>query len=96
VLAETDDLIAIRDIQPQAELHALVIPKTTAYRNVVELADDPELLAKVVRLAAQVAREQGDGQFRLVFNTGEEAGQSVFHVHAHVLSGPTLDEGKLA
>lgn len=96
IVAETDDLIAIRDINPQAELHLLVIPKTGAYRDVTELADDPELLAKVVRLAADLAKQYADGQFRLVLNTGAEAGQSVFHVHAHVLAGATLDEGRLA
>ncbi|KAB1661510.1 HIT domain-containing protein [Pseudoclavibacter sp. CFCC 13796] len=95
IVAETDDLIAIRDINPQAELHLLVIPKSADFRDVVELAEEPELLAKVVKMAGDLARQYADGEFRLVFNTGAAAGQSVFHVHAHVLAGPTLDEGKL-
>ena len=65
-----------------------MIPKTERYRDVVELAEgDPALLAEVVGLARTVADEHADGQFRLVFNTGAAAGQTVFHVHAHVLAG---------
>jgi histidine triad (HIT) family protein len=76
-------------------VHILVVPKTQAYRNVVELADgDPELLAELVTVARTIANEHSNGQFRLVFNTGEDAGQSIFHVHAHVLSGG-LTEGSL-
>ena len=95
IVAETDDLIAFRDIHPQAPVHLLVAPKTQQYHNVVELAaQNPALLASMVALAATLADRYCDGQFRLVFNTGEEAGQSVFHVHAHVLGGG-LTEGSL-
>lgn len=81
-------MFAIRDIAPQAPVHMLVIPKTAQYRNVVELATgDPALLAELVGLANAVAADQTDGDFRLVFNTGAGAGQTVFHVHAHVLAG---------
>ena len=76
-------------------MHLLVIPKTEEYRNVVELAaGDPDLLAELVGLANTVAAEHSDGDFRLVFNTGPGAGQTVFHVHAHVLAGG-LDEKSL-
>ena len=69
-------------------MHLLVIPKTEDYRNVVELAaGDPELLAELIGLANSLAAEHADGDFRLVFNTGPNAGQTVFHVHAHVLAG---------
>jgi histidine triad (HIT) family protein len=92
IIAETENAFAINDISPKAPVHVLVIPKTEQYRNVVELAaGDPELLAELVGLANTVAAQQGDGDFRLVFNTGENAGQTVFHVHAHVLAGE-LDE----
>lgn len=92
IVAETENAFAIRDIAPKAPVHLLVIPKTEDYRNVVELAAGaPDLLAELVGLASSVAAEKGDGDFRLVFNTGPHAGQSVFHVHAHVLSGD-LDE----
>ncbi|MGB4778632.1 HIT domain-containing protein [Microbacterium sp.] len=95
IIAETENVFAIRDIAPQAPVHLLVIPKTAQYRNVVELAaSDPVLLTELVGLANTLAAEYSDGDFRLVFNTGPGAGQTVFHVHAHVLSGG-LEEGRL-
>lgn len=88
IVGETENAFAIRDVAPQAPLHLLVIPKTEDYRNVVELAaGDPELLAELVGLANSLAAEHADGDFRLVFNTGPNAGQTIFHVHAHVLAG---------
>jgi histidine triad (HIT) family protein len=88
IVAETENVFAIRDIAPQAPVHLLVIPKSDEYRNVVELAaGDTELLAEMIGLANSLASEHGDGDFRLVFNTGPNAGQTVFHVHAHVLAG---------
>lgn len=96
IVAEDDRVIAIEDIAPKAPVHVLVVPKTEQYANVGELAaGDPELLAHVVATAQRIADERADGQFRLVFNTGEAAGQTVFHVHAHVLAGE-LQEGTLA
>jgi histidine triad (HIT) family protein len=96
IVAETDELIAFRDIKPQAPVHLLIVPKTQQYHNVVELAARaPELLASMVALASRLADQYCDGEFRLVFNTGEAAGQTVFHVHAHVLGGG-LSEGSLA
>ncbi|OUE24993.1 histidine triad nucleotide-binding protein [Clavibacter michiganensis] len=88
IVAETDRVIAFEDIAPKAPVHVLVVPKTAAYRDVVELAaGDPALLAEVVEVASRIGAERADGQFRLVFNTGADAGQTVFHVHAHVLAG---------
>ncbi|MBX9471009.1 histidine triad nucleotide-binding protein [Microcella sp.] len=96
IVHETDTVIAFRDIAPKAPVHLLVVPKTSRYRDVAELAaGDPALLADVVATAHQLANEHADGQFRLVFNTGANAGQTVFHVHAHVLAGG-LTEGSLA
>lgn len=95
VVAEDDRVIAIEDIAPKAPVHVLVIPKTERYRDVTELAaGDPDLLAHMVATARRIADERAGGQFRLVFNTGEAAGQTVFHVHAHVLAGE-LHEGNL-
>jgi len=92
IVFESDRVIAFRDIAPQAPVHILVVPKTAEYANVTELAaGDPGLLAEIVATAEQLA----EGDFRLVFNTGEGAGQTVFHVHAHVLAGG-LAEGSLA
>ena len=95
IVFENDAVIAFRDIAPKAPVHILVVPKTQAFANVSELAaGDPALLATVVATAQAVADEYCDGEFRLVFNTGPSAGQTVFHVHAHVLGG-TLPEGSL-
>lgn len=95
IVFESDTIIAFRDIAPRAPIHLLVVPKTEAYANVVELAAaDPALLAEIVSVAQDLAKEHADGEFRLVFNTGANAGQSVFHVHAHVLAGG-LSEGSL-
>ena len=88
IVAETERVFAISDINPQAALHVLVIPKTSEYRDVAQLAaGDPARLAEVIDLANRVAAERAGGEFRLIFNTGEGAGQTVFHVHAHVLAG---------
>jgi len=100
ILFENERIIAIRDINPQAPVHLLVIPKQE-YPTVVELAAaDPALLAEVVAVGQQLATEHANGEFRLVFNSGASTGQTVFHVHAHVLSGggefPALKEGSLA
>jgi histidine triad (HIT) family protein len=96
ILFESDSLIAIRDIAPKAPVHLLVVPKTAEYRDVTELAaSDPALLAELVATAKRLADEYCDGEFRLVFNTGAKAGQTVFHVHAHILGG-TLTEETLA
>ena len=100
VVFDSERIIAFRDIAPQAPVHLLVVPKTEQYRDVTELAaGDPALLAELVATAKQLADEHSDGDFRLVFNTGAGAGQTVFHVHAHVLSandrGHSLQEGSL-
>lgn len=95
IVAETDTVFAIRDIAPQAPVHLLVIPKTGQYRDVTELASaDPALLAEMVAMAQDLAEIHCEGQFRLIFNTGAAAGQTVFHVHAHVLGG-SLEEKSL-
>lgn len=96
IVLETERIIAFRDIAPKAPVHILVVPKSDAYANVSELAaGDPALLAELVSAAQRIADEHADGDYRLVFNTGPTAGQTVFHVHAHVLAGG-LEEGSLA
>ena len=96
IVYDDDRVYAFRDIAPKAPVHLLIVPKTEQYRDVVELAaGDPALLAEVVATAKRLAAEHADGDFRLIFNTGANAGQTVFHVHAHVLSGK-LEEGSLA
>lgn len=87
IIAQNDDAVAFRDIDPRAPVHVLVIPR----RHLASLndADDPRLLGSVLMLAAQVAREEGVAErgYRVVINTGEHAGQTVQHLHAHVLGG---------
>jgi histidine triad (HIT) family protein len=88
IVTENEYALAFRDINPQAPVHVLVIPRAH-HRTVAELtAADPDLAAALLRTCGLVAREEGvaDG-YRLVFNTGAQAGQSVFHVHGHVLGG---------
>lgn len=94
ILLDTGRVFAIRDIDPQAPLHALVIPKTEDYRDVTELAaGDPGLLAEMVAAAKRLADDHANGEYRLIFNNGASAAQSVFHVHAHVLGN--IEENKL-
>ena len=92
ILHEDDELFVIADINPQAPLHALVIPR----KHVETLNDlvgaDDELIGRMVRRAAAIAKQHGYDQrgYRTVFNTNAEAGQSVPHVHLHVLGGRSL------
>ncbi|MFT4123724.1 MAG: histidine triad nucleotide-binding protein [Microbacteriaceae bacterium] len=95
IVFEDDRVLAIRDIAPKAPVHVLVFPKSGRYRTVVELAaDDPALLAHLVAVARRIADDECGGEFRLIFNSGERAGQTIFHVHAHVLGGH-LPEGSI-
>jgi histidine triad (HIT) family protein len=92
IVHETENTVAFRDVNPQASSHVLVVPKKR-YRHVGELAEaDPDLLAEVLTTAAAVAELEGidASGYRVVFNTGADAGQTVFHVHAHVLGGEQL------
>ncbi|MGW8568022.1 HIT domain-containing protein [Isoptericola sp. NPDC055881] len=90
VVADSDRVIAFRDIDPKAPVHVLVVPKEHHGDVATLAAADPALLAEVVALADRVAGELADGQYRFVFNSGPRAGQSVFHVHGHVLAGAQL------
>jgi histidine triad (HIT) family protein len=92
VVHETERTIAIRDISPQAPTHVLVVPKTR-YRNAAELAGrDPELLAELILVAGEIAEREGvaESGYRLLFNTNADAGQTIFHVHLHLLGGEPL------
>jgi histidine triad (HIT) family protein len=90
VVRRDDGALAFRDIDPQAPTHVLVVP-TVHLRDAAELAEHPESLTAVLQTAAAVARDEGlDEGWRLVLNTGPAAGQTVFHVHAHVLGGRSL------
>lgn len=87
----TDDSVAFRDINPQAPVHVLVIPRAHHADVSALAAADPGLAGRLLRDVAEIAAKEGVGEaYRLVFNTGAEAGQSVFHVHGHVLGGRRL------
>ncbi|QAY63051.1 HIT domain-containing protein [Xylanimonas allomyrinae] len=90
VVASSERVLAFRDIDPKAPLHVLVVPKAHHGDVSVLAAADPSLLAEVVATADEVATELADGQYRLIFNSGPRAGQSVFHVHGHVVGGARL------
>jgi histidine triad (HIT) family protein len=86
----TDTVVAFRDVNPQAPLHVLVVPRAHA-ADAGDLADrDPGAVAELVQVARRVAAEAGHESYRLVFNTGADAGQTVFHAHLHVLAGRGL------
>ena len=90
---ESSRAIAFRDINPQAPTHVLVVPRDH-YPNLTALAAAGDgLLDEVATLAGQIARDEGvaDRGYRVVFNTGADAGQTVHHVHAHVLGGRPLE-----
>ena len=92
IVYEDDRVLAFNDINPQASTHLLVVPK----RHVATLndltADDDALVGEVVRRAAALAKERGisAGGFRTVFNTNRDAGQTVFHIHLHLIGGRSL------
>jgi histidine triad (HIT) family protein len=89
---EDERAVAFRDINPQAPTHALVIPRAhVASLNEASEADET-LLGHLLLVAARVARDEGhaDGGYRTVINTGAGAGQTVFHIHVHLLGGRSL------
>jgi histidine triad (HIT) family protein len=91
VVHETDTTMAFRDLEPQAPTHVLVIPRSH-HANAAELADaEPTVLVDLVASAKAVAGQEGLGEgYRLVFNTGAQAHQTVFHAHLHVLGGRSM------
>ena len=90
VVGQDERVMAFRDVTPQAPVHVLVVPREH-HADVATLAvADPDALVALVRMGAQIAQDEVGGQFRLVFNSGPDAGQSVYHVHGHVLGGRSL------
>ena len=83
---ENERLLAFEDINPKAPTHILLIPKKH-FENLNDSASDPALLGEIVAQSAAVAKKLGITDFRLVANTGREAGQVVFHLHFHLLGG---------
>jgi len=82
--------LAFRDINPAAPTHILVIPRQEIARVDQVTAEDEPLVGHLVRVAGEIARQEGLEDFRLVINNGAGAGQSVFHLHVHILGGRAL------
>ncbi|HIZ28330.1 MAG TPA: histidine triad nucleotide-binding protein [Candidatus Adamsella sp.] len=82
---ETDDVIAFNDLNPQAPVHILVIPKAH-YSSLIEI-DDIELLGKVTNAVREITKKLGITSYRTVINTGAQAGQTVMHLHFHIMAG---------
>lgn len=89
---EDDELYAFRDISPQAPTHILLIPKEHRLQSAREISSgDGALLERMFIAATHIAKEQGlEKGYRLVTNSGEDAGQTVFHLHMHILGGGQL------
>ena len=87
IVYEDDLCLAFNDIQPQAPTHVLLIPKKPIAKIADAGPEDQELLGHLMLKAGAIARDLGAENFRLVVNNGAEAGQSVFHVHLHILAG---------
>ena len=86
-LYESEKTFAINDINPQAPIHILIIPKNH-FANGPELAEaDSSTIAEIFKVAKEISKQNGLESFRTVFNTGADAGQSVFHAHLHLLGG---------
>ena len=87
IVARTEHCVAFRDVNPQAPVHVLVIPR----EHVASLneAEDPALVGRLALLAAEIARSEGvaDSGYRTVINTNADAGQTVFHIHLHLIGG---------
>lgn len=90
ILYEDEQALAFRDTQPQAPTHILVIPRKPIVKVSEMGEEDKDLLGHLLWVAAQVARQEGLEDYRLVINNGEGAGQSVFHLHVHLLGGREL------
>ena len=88
IVYEDDYCLAFRDVNPQAPTHVLLIPKKEIARLADANAEDQSVLGHLMLVAGKVARELGVGDaFRVVINNGAEAGQSVFHLHLHIIAG---------
>jgi histidine triad (HIT) family protein len=89
-LFEDDELLAFRDINPAAPLHFLVIPKKHISGPAAVTAEDEQLIGKMLRIGGEITKKEGFDDFRVVFNNGAQAGQTVFHIHMHILGGRNL------
>ena len=96
LIYEDEHCIAINDINPQAPVHVLVIPRKPIEKLSDAEEDDQALLGHLLLAAGNIARQLGvaDG-FRLIINNGEKGGQTVFHLHLHIIGGYEISEGSM-
>lgn len=87
IVHQDADVVAFHDISPQAPTHVLVIPRRHVVSLAASVAADQALLGRLLGVAAEIARSENLASWRLVSNSGEDAGQSVAHLHLHVLGG---------
>lgn len=92
IVYEDNDIIAFEDISPKAPVHILVVPKKQIATVNDAVAEDAELLGKIILGAAKIAKEKSIAEkgYRLIINCNEEGGQSVFHIHCHLIGGKQL------
>ena len=92
IVFESERIVAFEDIHPQAPAHVQLIPRKHIASTLEIAAEDQSLIGEMVRVAAELARTLGfaDEGYRLVFNTGGAAGQTVYHLHLHLLGGRTF------
>ena len=96
IVYQDDDCICIKDIAPKAPVHLLLIPRTPIARLVDASAEHEALLGKLMLKAGEIAKAQGVGDaFRLIVNNGEAVGQTVFHLHLHILGDKKFTEEHL-
>ena len=96
-LYEDDHCIVIKDVNPQAPTHVLIIPRSTDIPRLVDANESHQaLLGHLLLVAGEISRQLGvDESFRLIINNGAGAGQTVFHLHLHILASKAFDEGSL-
>lgn len=96
IVYEDEHCIAIKDIAPKAPVHLLIIPRKAVPRLCDATAEDRELLGRLLLAAGEVARQVGvENAFRVIVNNGAGAGQTVFHLHLHLLAGKNFSESQL-
>ena len=91
---EDESVIAFKDLNPQAPIHILVVPKKH-YNNVLDVEENDNIISKIYYAINKIAKQEGFEQegFRVINNCGKNAGQSVMHMHFHIIAGKKLGEG---
>ena len=93
IVYEDNEIIAFNDINPQAPVHVIIIPKKHIEKISDIMSEDIDIIGKLIFTAKNIAKEQGisESGYRLVFNCNKDAGQAVFHIHLHLLGGRKLN-----